>query len=57
MAAERATKVLGIFVRLSQRDGKHGYLAHLPRIEDYIQRSLGHPILEEYRDWFNRTIA
>ena len=33
MAAQRATKVLGIFVRLSVRDDKHGYLAHLPHME------------------------
>lgn len=57
MAAERATKVLGIFVRLSQRDGKHGYLAHLPRIEDYLARSLAHPALADYKAWFDRVFA
>jgi len=57
MAAERATKVLGIFVRLSQRDGKHGYLAHLPRIEDYLTRSLAHPALTDYKAWFEDVFA
>ena len=51
MAAERATKILGIFVRLSQRDGKHAYLKHLPRIENYLKRSLTHPALAEYNAW------
>lgn len=57
MAAERATKVLGIFVRLSKRDGKHSYLAHLPRIEDYFSRSLAHPALADYKTWFNDVFA
>jgi N-acetylmuramate 1-kinase len=45
MAAQRATKILGIFVRLKERDGKSGYLRHLPRIHDYLRRSLVHPAL------------
>lgn len=56
MAAQRATKILGIFVRLSRRDGKHGYLPHLPRIEAYLDRSLGHPALADYRDWVNTVL-
>ncbi len=51
LAAQRATKILGIFVRLWQRDGKDVYLAHLPRIESYLQRSLKHPVLREYKAW------
>ena len=57
MAAQRATKVAGIFVRLSQRDGKNSYLAHLPRIEDYLRRSLAHPVLVEYASWVKTVLA
>ncbi len=32
MGLQRHLKVLGIFARLSHRDGKHGYLADLPRV-------------------------
>lgn len=56
MAAQRATKVLGIFVRLSKRDGKHIYLDHLPRLEEYITRSLSHPVLADYRIWLRRVL-
>ncbi len=55
MAAQRATKIAGIFVRLSQRDGKDGYLKHLPRIETYIARSLKHPVLAAYAAWWNEV--
>lgn len=51
LAAQRATKILGIFARLDKRDGKPGYLAHLPRIEGYLRRNLDHPSLAALRDW------
>lgn len=51
MAAQRATKILGIFVRLKQRDGKDAYLKHLPRMRDYLNRSLQHEVLSKYREW------
>jgi len=57
MAAQRATKILGIFVRLSQRDGKDAYLQHLPRIEDYLNRSLSHSILKPYREWIETVFG
>ena len=40
LAAQRHAKVLGIFVRLAGRDGKHGYLAHLPRTLGLFVRAL-----------------
>ena len=57
MAAQRATKILGIFVRLNVRDGKPAYLAHLPRMRNYIERSLKHPVLADYRTWFQDVIG
>lgn len=56
MAAQRATKILGIFIRLNERDGKPAYLKHLPRMQDYILRSLQHPILEPYKKWLETVI-
>jgi tRNA threonylcarbamoyl adenosine modification protein YjeE len=52
MCAQRGTKVLGIFARLSRRDGKHQYLDHLPRIERYMAKALAHPQLAEVRSWY-----
>ncbi len=56
MAAQRATKILGIFIRLNERDGKPAYLKHLPRIQEYLQRSLKHPALSEYKNWLDTVI-
>lgn len=37
MGLQRHLKVLGVFCRLSIRDGKHGYLADLPRVLEYAR--------------------
>ena len=36
MAAQRHLKVIGIFARLSLRDGKHGYLGDIPLVYRYL---------------------
>jgi tRNA threonylcarbamoyl adenosine modification protein YjeE len=56
MAAQRATKVLGIFARLDKRDGKLQYLAHLPRVEGYLARNLAHPALSRLKEWYERHL-
>jgi N-acetylmuramate 1-kinase len=45
MGAQRQLKVLGIFARLSLRDGKHGYLKDQPRVMGYLRRTC-----ERYRE-------
>jgi len=52
MAAQRNSKILGIFVRLDRRDGKPQYLKLLPRIRDYLGRALDHPALAEMRAFY-----
>lgn len=49
LGAQRNTKILGIFARLSMRDRKHGYLRHIPRIRSYVEWCLEHPELNELR--------
>ncbi|MBA8877820.1 tRNA (adenosine(37)-N6)-threonylcarbamoyltransferase complex ATPase subunit type 1 TsaE [Phyllobacterium myrsinacearum] len=51
MAAQRNAKILGIFVRLDERDGKPYYLQHLPRIQSYLAGVLDHPSLAPVREW------
>ena len=54
MAAQRACKVFGLWVRLDERDGKPQYLAHAPRTRAYLERNLVHPALSGVREWFER---
>ncbi len=39
--AQRHIKILGIFARLSHRDGKSGYLKDMPLVMDYLRRVCG----------------
>ncbi len=56
LGAQRNTKIAGIFARLSLRDGKHGYLAHLPRIARYLFRNLAHPDLKPLGAWYEANL-
>ena len=56
LAAQRASKILGIFARLDRRDGKPQYLRHMPRVRAYLQRSLAHPALAKLSAWYSANV-
>lgn len=56
MAAQRATKILGIFARLNARDGKPAYLKHQPRVWGYLNRALAHPALASLKAWYSAHV-
>jgi hypothetical protein len=56
LAAQRASKILGIFARLEKRDGKPQYLRHLPRVWAYLRRSLAHPALSQLHGWYRLNV-
>lgn len=56
LAAHRHTKVAGNFERLSKRDGKHGYLVHIPRVLRLLDRELDAAGLTAIRAYIDRTL-
>jgi tRNA threonylcarbamoyl adenosine modification protein YjeE len=56
MGAQRATKILGIFVRLARRDGKPGYLANIPRVQRALAANLAHPDLADLAAWYEKRL-
>lgn len=56
IGAQRNTKLLGIFARLSLRDAKHGYIAHLPRTRRYLDWCLEHPDLADLKAWYDAAL-
>ena len=56
MSAQRNTRLLGTFARLNRRDGKPQYLRHQPRIWTYLNRSLAHPALADFRQWYTVNV-
>jgi aminoglycoside/choline kinase family phosphotransferase len=56
LAAQRNTRILGVFTRLWKRDGKPGYRRFQPRMWGLLERDLDQPGLEPVRDWFDANI-
>ena len=56
LAAQRNTRILGVFTRLWKRDNKPGYRRFQPRMWGLLERDLAQPHLKPVRDWFNANI-
>ena len=56
LAAQRNTRILGVFVRLWKRDGKPGYRKFQPRMWGLLERDLAHPSLAPVRAWFEANV-
>ncbi|ENV48216.1 hypothetical protein P255_01096 [Acinetobacter brisouii CIP 110357] len=57
MALQRHIKILGIFVRLFERDGKSGYLKDLPRVMWYVlTESKAYPELAEFLAFMQQRV-
>jgi len=56
LAAQRNCKILGIFTRLWRRDGKPGYLRHIPRVWRLIEEDLRAPALAPIAAWLDRYL-
>lgn len=54
--AQRDTRILGNFARLLKRDGKPGYLVHMPRVWRQLEAQLAHPALTPVASWFDRYL-
>jgi N-acetylmuramate 1-kinase len=56
LAAQRNSKILGIFTRLWRRDGKPQYLAHIPRVWHLLEEDLRYPALAPIARWLDRHL-
>jgi len=57
LAAQRHTRVLGIFERLARHEGRLEYRRrHSPRVERLLRRALQHPILAGVKSWMERHV-
>lgn len=56
LAAQRNTRILGVFTRLWKRDNKPGYRRFQPRMWGLLERDLAQPHLEPVRVWFDANI-
>ena len=56
LGAQRNAKIIGVFARLRDRDGKAGYIALIPRVWAHLERNLAHPALAPVRSWFDASV-
>jgi aminoglycoside/choline kinase family phosphotransferase len=56
LAAQRNTRILGVFTRLWKRDGKPHYKSFQPRMWGLLERDLVHPALAPVRAWFDANV-
>jgi aminoglycoside/choline kinase family phosphotransferase len=57
LAAQRNSKILGIFTRLWRRDGKPGYLPHITRVWRLLEEDVARePALAPIADWLDRHL-
>jgi aminoglycoside/choline kinase family phosphotransferase len=56
LAAQRNTRILGVFCRLWKRDGKDRYKAFQPRMWGLLDRDLAHSSLAPVRAWFDANV-
>jgi aminoglycoside/choline kinase family phosphotransferase len=57
LAAQRNTRILGVFTRLWKRDNKPHYTQFQPRMWGLLERDLARPGLEPVRDWFDANVG
>ncbi len=57
LAAQRNTRILGVFTRLWKRDNKPHYTQFQPRMWGLLERDLAQPGLEPVRQWFDANVA
>jgi hypothetical protein len=57
LAAQRNTRILGVFTRLWKRDNKPHYRQFQPRMWGLLERDLAQPSLAPVRAWFDSNIA
>ena len=56
LAAQRNTRILGVFCRLWKRDGKPHYRTFQPRMWGLLDRDLAQPGLEPVKKWFDANV-
>lgn len=56
LAALNEARILGIFARLTARDGKPRYRQFMPRVRAHLDANLRQPGLEEVAGWFTRHV-
>lgn len=56
LAAQRNSKIIGIFTRLAKRDGKQHYLSLIPRVWAHLNQDMRHSVLKPLSLWMDKHL-
>jgi N-acetylmuramate 1-kinase len=56
LGVQRNLKIIGVFARQASHFRNPKYLLYLPRIWNYINKDLKHPLLFPLKDWLSKTM-
>lgn len=55
LAAQFHGRVIGLFIMLAAEQGRDKYLIHIPRLQNYLKKSLQDPVLAPLKGWFDKV--
>jgi hypothetical protein len=56
-AAQRNTRIAGVFTRLLKRDGKPSYQRFMPRVWELLEQDIAHPAMAIVKQWFDKHLS
>jgi hypothetical protein len=56
-AAQRNTRIAGVFTRLLKRDSKPSYQRFMPRVWALLEQDLAHPAMAVVKQWFDKHLS
>jgi hypothetical protein len=56
-AAQRNTRIAGVFTRLLKRDSKPSYQRFMPRVWELLEQDLAHPAMAVVKQWFDKHLS
>lgn len=54
LAAQFHGRVIGLFIKLAAEQDRDSYLVHIPRLQNYLKKSLNDPVLAPLKAWFDK---
>jgi N-acetylmuramate 1-kinase len=56
-AAQRNTRIAGVFTRLLKRDSKPNYQRFMPRVWELLDQDIAHPGMAAVKHWFDTHLS
>jgi len=55
LSAHFHCRVIGLFIKFAKENGGVEFLAHIPRLQNYIKQNLQRPVLEPLKEFVEKN--